>query len=234
MSLGSITRGELTKHYRTPPRVLPFGLLALLAPLIPTQNLWSPNTHFTFLLPVLLDLLWIPFTYFRFKDPFRYRTMAGAPQGVPAVSIRHQLLLDLSDAEEHLHMARELVQELKLRRAQLASALDSMGDSESDADDDEAGGGHWELVFRHAHGDEPDDGPGVSAGNAGAHVEPGADASGHVESGAGAVNAGADMSCIQCRSSDILDVDETTIRDLCARCLSKHIARRKRRHRRHR
>ena len=85
----------------------------------------------------------------------------------------------------------------------LASALDSMGDSESDADDDEAGGGHWELVFRHAHGDEPDDGPGVSAGNAGAHVEPGAGASGHVESGAGAVNAGADMSCIQCRSSDI-------------------------------
>ena len=174
MSLGSITRGELTKHYRTPPRVLPFGLLALLAPLIPTQNLWSPNTHFTFLLPVLLDLLWIPFTYFRFKDPFRYRTMAGAPQGVPAAFIRHQLLLDLSDAEKRLHMARELVQELKLRRAQLASALDSMGDSESDADDDEAGGGHWELVFRHAHGDEPDDGPGVSAGNAGAHVEPGA------------------------------------------------------------
>jgi hypothetical protein len=42
------------------------------------------------------------------------------------------------------------------------------------------------------------------------------------------------MSCIPCRSSDILDVDETTIRDLCARCLSKHIARRKRRHRRHR
>ena len=162
----------------------------------------------TFLLPVRLHLLWIPFTYF-----FFHRTMA--------LDRRH-LLQRLEVVERQLLLARGYVQAYELMRAQLRTALEQQLESDGEDPDSEPGASASNA------GAQVEPGAG-----AGAHVEPGAGAHVDVEPGAGAhVEPGAgddegspsvEMYCGHCGGTEFLKLGH-----LCQFCIVK--SKRKHRH----